>query len=245
MRLWALGALAMVCVAASAHATVLFDAKGFEAPYYSTGKLAGQDGWYADHVTANTAMVQTAVASSGLQAVRVVSDVTNNRFFPKIDYVPGVGELLSIECDIARTTGGMSPSFGYLIDVYGLDGQRVARAGLGRDGNTIRAVRTLVTGTAPANPIVYAPMQWVHFEMQLNFTNHTWALLIDGVPTGTGLAMTSVFSPGMSHADVQVATFNTSADEGYFDNYRVRTIPEPGAIVLVGIGVAVAARRKR
>lgn len=245
MRSWALGALAMLVVAATARAAVLYDSKGFEAPYYTFGKLAGQNDWYADHVTANTATVQSAVARSGTQAVRVASDVTNNRFYPKIDYVPGMGEIISIECDIARTLGGTSPSFGYLVDVYGTDGLRVARAGLGRDAGQIRAIRTLPTGTGPANAVVYSPLDWVHFEMQLNFASHTWALFIDGAPAGTGLPMLNAFAPGLGSADLQIATFNSSADEGYFDNYTVRTVPAPGAIVLVAIGLAVAARRKR
>ena len=59
------------------------------------------------------------------------------------------------------------------------------------------------------------------------------------------MPMNNVFAPGIMSADVQVASFLASTDTGYFDNYVVRTTPAPGAIVLVAIGVIVAARRKR
>lgn len=244
MRLPAVGALVLACAAATGHGAVVFDARGFEPPQYEIGKLAGQNGWFQKSNTPSTAAVQADFARSGSQAIRLSSAIGQNEFFPPVNLVPAAGDLIVVECDIARTASS-TPSFGYLIDVIGSDGQRVARAGLGRDGTNIRAVRTVPTGTAPANGIVYAPMQWVHFEMQLNFSNHTWGLMIDGVPSGTAMPMVNVFAPGMSHADLQVASFLASTDEGYVDNYVVRTVPAPGAIVLVAIGVVVAARRKR
>lgn len=244
MRSFAMGALVVACAAAMGRAAVVFDAHGFEPPLYEEGKLAGQNGWVQRNNTSTTAEVQRDFVQSGSQALRLRSAIGQNEFFPNLNFVPTMGDVVVVECDIARTASS-TPSFGYFIDVYGSDGQRVARAGLGRDGTNIRAVRTLPTGTAPANSIVYAPMQWVHFEMQLNFANHTWAMLIDGVPSGSGLPMINVFAPGIMSADLQVSSFLASTDTGWFDNYVVRTVPAPGAIVLVAIGVLVAARRKR
>ena len=244
MRLIALGALLVACAAAMGRAAVVFDAHGFEPPRYEEGKLVGQNGWVQKNNTSSTAEVQKDFVRSGSQALRLKSAIGQNHFFPPVNFVPAMGDLIVVECDIARTASS-TPSFGYFIDVIGTDGQRVARAGLGRDGTNIRAIRTLPTGNSPANGIVYAPMQWVHFEIQLNFSNHTWELLIDGVPSGSGLPMNNVFAPGIMSADVQVASFLASTDTGYFDNYVVRTVPAPGAIVLVAIGVIVAARRKR
>lgn len=230
--------------AAPARGAVVFDARGFEPPQYAGGKLVGQQTWSMRTMTPDTARVQGDVCRSGEGAVRLTSAITNNAFFPPVNFVPRMGETVVVECDIARTVGG-TPSFGYLIDVYGLDGARVARAGLGRDGMNIRAVRTTATGTSAANGVVYGSGQWVHFELRLDFGAHTWGLEIDGAPSGGPMPMLSVFSDGMSHADLQVATFNSSADAGYFDNYVVRTVPVPATGIGVVVGVVVMGGRRR
>ena len=164
MRLIALGALLVACAAAMGRAAVVFDAHGFEPPRYEEGKLVGQNGWVQKNNTSSTAEVQKDFVRSGSQALRLKSAIGQNHFFPPVNFVPAMGDLIVVECDIARTASS-TPSFGYFIDVIGTDGQRVARAGLGRDGTNIRAIRTLPTGNSPANGIVYAPMQWVHFEI--------------------------------------------------------------------------------
>ncbi len=219
---------------------------GFEGPSYQIGKLAGQNGWHPDRPTTVSAQVQSVQARSGSQAVELNSAITNNLFYPKIDYEPPVGELVLVECDIARSISATA-SFGYLIEVFGTNGAKIARAGLGVSEGQIRAVRTLALGTAPVNTTIFAPLQWAHFEMRLNFAVHTWDLFVDGALAAGALPMLNQTAKGIADADLQVATFNASTDTGYFDNYVVRTVPAPGGggIALALIGGFAAARRRR
>ena len=229
---------------ACARATVLFDSGGFEPPAYQAGKLRGQNNWIEQRARAHAGQVASSVVRSGVQAVELNSNITNNSYYPKLEYTPLAGEIVQVECDIARTIS-TTPSFGFLIDVYGTNGLRVARAGLGTSDGQIRAVRTLATGTSPVNGTIFAPLQWAHFEMRLNFAAHTWDVLVDGVLAAGGMPMLNQSALGIADADLQVATFNASTDAGYFDNYVVRAIPAPGAIALALLGGLIAARRRR
>jgi hypothetical protein len=243
-----LSALALVAAAGSANATILFDSAGFESPAYSAGNLAGQNvsnPWLQDHGVTAPAQVQTAVVQSGLQAVSMSSTAdSTNWLFPNLSYTPASGEVVQISVDIARTLG-TTTSFGYLIDVYGTNGARVARFGLGNSAGSVRSVLTLSSGNFLADTTLYGQNQWVHFDAFLDFTSHTWNLLIDGAPVAAGLPMINAAATGIGDADLQMSTAVGANDIGYFDNYVVQAIPAPGAAALLGRGGLAVSRRRR
>lgn len=234
-------------VVASANAAVLFDSQGFEAPAYSLGILAGQNGWLLDNNPPGPFTVQNTLAQSGSQAVRATGGGTGTNWtFPDISYTPASGEIIAIHADLARTLG-TTTSFGYLIDVYAPTG-RIARAGLGNNAGAIVPVLTTLNATGVpttflANNDTFQPNQWVSFDIFLNFAAQTYDLSINGASVATGLPFTGA-GTSLADADFQVSTAAGANDVGYLDNYRVTTVPTPGAVALLGLGGLVARRRR-
>ena len=255
MKPTAIACLALVCVAGAAQAqTILYNSNGFEAPAYATGQLVGQNGWLSDSAAPASialATVQTTTVAAGSQAVRIGGGVATNWFFPDLSYTPAAGEIISVRADIARTLGAAAAttSFGYLLDIYGTNGARIARAGLGNSGGAVRALVTApnALGAAAntlANTTVYNSLQFVNFEILLNFTAKTFELKIDGTSAGN-FGFLNNAATAIGDADLQVSTVTGATDAGFFDNYVVSVIPTPGAAALLGMGGLAALRRRR
>lgn len=249
---FAVASCVVLAAAAGASAqTFLYNSNGFEAPGFTVGALAGQQGFISDNPAASAAgNVQNTFANGGSQAVRLDGGIGTNWFYPALNYTPNAGEIISVRADIARTLGANTSSFGFLLDIYGNNGARIARAGLGTSGGAVRAlVTTLNTAGAAANFLanstVYGQNQWVNFDIQLNFTTRTFDLIIDGVTAGTNLPMTNNAATGLADADLQVSTAAGATDAGFFDNYSVSVIPTPSSAALLGLGGLAALRRRR
>lgn len=254
---FALVASVMLAAASSSATaqTVLSDSRGFEAPFYSQGLLDGQNGWRSDSTVPSfvaAGVVQSAVVASGGQAVQLRGGVGNNWFFPPINYTPTAGQIISVRADIARTLGGStaSNSFGYMLDLYGTNGARLASAGLINFNGTIRALATTLDDTGGlaallATPTVYNQRQFVSFEMLLNFSTRTFDLRIDGALALRNLRMYSSTATGLADADLQVQSDIRGTDSGYFDNYIVSVIPTPASVAVLGLGGLSVLRRRR
>ncbi|MBI1189122.1 MAG: hypothetical protein GC200_00350 [Tepidisphaera sp.] len=231
----------------AASAAVLFDSHGFEAPFYATGNLVGQNGWLVDNNPPGPFTVENTFAQAGTQAARATGGGTGTNWtFPDLSYTPAPGEIITIHADLARTLG-TTASFGYLIDIYAPTG-RIARAGLGNNaGQIVPLVTTLNSTGAPANFLVnnetYQANQWVSFDIALNFAAQTFDLSVNGGPALTGLPFVGA-GTSLADADFQVSTAAGANDVGYLDNYLVQTVPTPGALALLGLG-GLAARRRR
>lgn len=246
MKTTILAALAVSGVATLANAAVLFDSQGFEAPFYTTGNLVGQNGWLLDNTPPGPFTVQNTFAQSGTQAVRATGGGGTNWTFPDLSYTPAPGEIVVIHADLARTVSATA-SFGFLIDVYSPTG-RIARAGLGANaGQIVPLVTTLNATGVPANFLVnndvYQPSQWVSFDISLNFAAQTFDVAVNGVTALTSLPFVGA-GTSLADADFQVSTAAGATDVGYLDNYSVQTVPTPGALALLGLG-GLAARRRR
>lgn len=230
--------------------TFLYNSNGFEAPGFTVGALVGQQGFVNDVPAAVTAgTIQNTLANGGTQAVRLAGGIGTNWFYPSLNYTPAAGEIISVRVDIARTLSATS-SFGYLLDIFGTNGSRVARAGLAANGGTIRAIVTTLNnaGTATnflASDTVYGQNQWVSFDVRLNFATRTFNLIVDGSTVATNLPMVNGTATGLGDADLQVSTVAGASDFGYFDNYSVSVIPTPGSAALLGLGGLAALRRRR
>lgn len=254
MKSTAIACLALMSIAGVAQAqTILFNSNGFESPTYAVGQLAGQNGWLSDVAAATSVgTIQTTTVAAGSQAVRVGGGVATNWFYPDISYTPAAGEIISVKADIARTlsSAGAASSFGFLLDVYSTAGARIARAGLGSSAGAIRAVVTSLNSagtpaTTLANTTLYNSLQFVNFEILLNFTARTFELKVDGTSVGAAFPFLSNTATALGDGDLQVSTVAGANDAGFFDNYVVSVIPTPGAAAVLGMGGLVALRRRR
>lgn len=239
MRRLFLTAFSAALLTVSASAQVLFDSAGFEA--YAPGALPGQNGWTSDTSSTN------AVGNFGVggsQGVRLTGGATN-WFYPSLNYTPTAGQIIVVECDIARTLFSSTASFGYAIDLYSPT-TRFARFGLVNNGGVVQAFVTSRFTAGVPNPAgtvgnlafgpAFAQNEFVHFEARLNFTTQSFDVLVNGAPFAN-LPFTSVAS-GIADADLQVSSTAGQTDVGFFDNYRVSVVtavPEP-ATVASGLG---------
>lgn len=239
MRSLLLIGCAATLLAASAAAQVLFDSAGFES--YSTGNLPGQNGWTSDSVSTNAIGAFGVGGSQGLR----LSGGSTNWFYPTLNYTPTAGQIIVVECDIARTLFSAAGSFAYAIDIYS-PSTRLGRFGLAANAGTVAPfVTSRFTAGSPdpggtvANVVIGAAVaqnQFVHFEARLNFSNQSFELLVNNV--SAGFFPFTAAAASLADVDLQVSSAAGQTDFGFFDNYRVNVtaVPEP-ATFAAGLGV--------
>jgi hypothetical protein len=221
-------------------ANVLNDANGFEAPAFSPGALAGQNGW--TNAGADGAFnVESTYAASGAQAVQANSGNSSVAYaFPIVEYTPAADEQVELDVDIARTASSTTDytqnSPVYAVDVFNEDFDRTTRFGLYSDiTDTVDpgAIKAFVSIPVPTSVNVTGNMvlplgnvvsadQFVHFKAVLDYTAQTVTLTVDGTTYGAFSFVNP--SSTLVTAALQVGSFPQSTDTGYFDNYKVNVL---------------------
>lgn len=244
---------ALALTVSAARGQVLFDAGGFES--YAPGALPGQNGWTSDISSAHAI---GAFGVGGSQGLRLTGGATN-WFYPALNYTPAAGQIIVVECDIARTLFSATGSFGYAVDIYSPTG-RFARFGLAASaGQVVPFVTSRFTAGNPdpggtvSNVVVGGAVGqnvFVHFEARLNFTTQSFELLVNNVSLGN-LPFTSA-ATSLADVDLQVSSASGQTDFGFFDNYRVTVVtavPEPatvaGGLGALGLAGCAFVRRRR
>lgn len=246
------GVLALAA-AASASAQIIFDSAGFEGPAYSVGTLTGQNGWTADSPPGGAVVA----GSSGNQFVQVMGGETN-WFFPTLNHTPAANTLVVVEADISRILGSTTNSFGYAIDLYNENVQRIGRFGLADNSGTIQVFVTTKVSLGLPNPSgaegslafgsAISAEQFVQFEVALNYATQTFRVKADSVDLGYDFPFIAASSQ-LADADFQVSSTTGADDYGRLDNYLVyaTSIPEPSAYAaLAGLAaLALGVQRRR
>ncbi len=242
-------ALAMVAIAAPAWADTVLYSTSFESPTFTTGALAGQNGWSG--FGPSGASVENFFADTGSQAVFLDGGAASQS--GPYYTTTTTGPLVDLSADLAiftsstQTTwqfGALGPGLvGFLggIDILPDDSIEAITA-----GNPVIGTFTRATG--------FNSSAWVNVNLLFDLATQTYDISVGGVLLdsdvpfcgGNGTCPGTTLS---TFANGVFDTFGGGNDSGYMDNYSVIQVtptPEPGniglmALGLVGIGVV---RRK-
>jgi hypothetical protein len=241
-------ALAMVVIAAPAWADTVLYSTSFENPPFTTGPVAGQDGWSAFGPGGGT--VENYFADSGSQAVFVDGGAASQTGPYHTD--TSTGPLIDVSADLAIFTsstqtdwqfGALGPGLsGFLggINILSDDSIEALTA-----GNPIIGTFSRATG--------FNSSAWVNVNLLFDLATQTYDISVGGtlldsdVPfCGSNGACTGATLS--TYANGLFDTFGGGNDSGYMDNYSVTLVtptatPEPSMalpmVLLLGMGLAL------
>lgn len=225
-------------ISSTAWADMTIFATGFENQPYTTGPLAGQDGWFGWSLS----HVQTTEVNGGSQAVATdATEVSGQRITGHALIYDSVNNPESI---VTLGVDFMTPGVNGNPDsvAWGLLAQ-------GGDAGFFGQMKVLPTGRVWFDDVGEGPMinfgQWQRYELEYDFGNRTVTAFLDGVSFGSAAmvgASTSLTSTGIGI----VGSSDTPESTGYFDNISVVSrVPAPGAAMLGLIGIPLVGWFKR
>ncbi len=235
-------------LASSLFADTLFDSEGFESPAYSLGSLTGQNGWGKDGI--GTATVQSGVVQSGSQAVELTGNYSEWHW-RELNYTADPNEFVRVTAGIMRASSGTpTKNYGFFLDAYNLDLDRIGRAGLGvSGGNPALYVTYKDDSFGVADYVLETGLSWdTWYTLQIDFwfNKQTFDVYLDDILISDNLAFVTSAND-LSDIDLTKQYTGGATDIGYFDNYKVEAlpVPEPSAISLALLGLAGVALRLR
>jgi hypothetical protein len=211
---------------------------GFESPAYSTGVLAGQNGWLEFGSTIAT--VENFFAYAGSQAVFVNGGNAGGQSGPYYaDSTPDVGPLIDLSAELYIASSSSESEWQFAATGPGLVGF-IGGINLLPGTGTADSIE-LITGTNPIIGATFALNTWNNVNLLFNMTAQTYALSLNGSVLQSGIAFcgsngacTGASVP--TYGDSLFDTFGgANNDAGYMDNFSVAdvSVPEPGSMVLL------------
>lgn len=222
----------------SASATTLYST-GFENPPFTTGPIAGQDGWHV-FGTSSAAQIENTFAQSGSQAVEIIPALASGQTGPYhtdataasiVDLSAGLYIASSSnqsEWQFAGLGPALSPFLGG-IDIFS-------------DGT----IHTITAGFPNVGAWTYNA--WNNVDVRFNITNQTFSVFINSsliasnVPDcGDNANCTGAISSNYNNGFFDAINPGTN-DIGYMDNYKVTTgpagVPDSGSSwILLGVAM--------
>ncbi len=238
-------ALATLALAFPASATVLYSTN-FASPTFTTGALAGQDGWGVFTAPeTGTPTVQDTVTDNGEPAVDLGS--RGNAYYLYGPVTPTGPITLSVDVDYASTTGGAVVSFAAISNSSPFDSGDLVEdvaAGVVLGNSKIRA---LPSGTSPALDST-SSYTWYNLSMTLDYASQTYDVSVDGQVLAKNIPFCGYELSSNTCAGVESSQFegfelvqNNGLKSGaiYFGNVSISEVPEPTTWTLMIAGVAL------
>jgi hypothetical protein len=231
----------------AAHAGTIYNAT-FESPTFTTGPIAGQDGWSV--FGSGNPIVESFFVDAGSQSVFLDGDETSQTGPYHTDVT--TGPIVDLSAEIAIFTSstqtewqfaGMDSSLTQFlggIDIFPDDSIEAITAGFPVIGTFPRA--TAFDSTA-----------WHDIDLLFNLASQTYSITLDGVTLASNLAFcgdngacgganVAAYGNGIfdsfGSTSPGVGTSDVPNDSGYMDNFQVAASPEPSTILLFGLGLA-------
>lgn len=226
------------CLSASA-ATTLYST-GFENPPFTTGPIAGQDGWSV-FGTSSAAQIENTVAQSGLQAVEVIPALAASQTGP-FHTDPSAGPIVDLSAGLYIASSSNQSEWQF--------------AGLGPGlAPFLGGIDILSNGTIDATtkggPAVgtWTYNQWNNVDLRFNIPSQTFSVFINGSLIASNLPDCGDDGPctGGTFSNYTNGFFDAfpaalANDIGYMDNYSVTTspagVPDSGSSwILLGVAM--------
>jgi hypothetical protein len=222
-------------------------ATGFETPTFTTGPIAGQNGW-AVFGASGAAQVESGVAQSGSQAVEVIPSLASSQTGPYYAISTSATEVeMSAYLYLASSSNqsgwqfaATGPAFGGFIG--------------GVDIQSNGAIDLITGAGTDVGTISYN--SWQLFDFVFDFTTQTYNFSLNGTLISSNVAFCGSNSgcTGANVASFGDALFDTfpasgATDIGYMDDFTISSVtatPEPGSVILLGTAlIALFAWRVR
>jgi hypothetical protein len=233
-----LPALAALILVPSSRAAAIYETS-FEQPTFTSGNVAGQDGWSV--LGSGTATVENSFAKTGSQAIAIQGNAPNQSGPYHIDFTNSSEVDLSADLAIFASSDESEWQFAALgpgtnqfiggIDILG-DSIVALTSGLPTIGTFPRA--TVLTASA-----------WHNINLNFNFTTQTYTISLDGTLLDSNVPfcgddVVCAGAPVSSYAVGILDSLGGGNDVAYLDNYAVVT-PEPSSNFLVLTSLIVGA----
>jgi len=213
---------------------------GFESPAYTTGPLAGQNGWLEFGSTIAT--VENFFAYAGSQAVFVNGGNAGGQSGPYYaDPTPDVGPLIDLSAELYIASSSTESEWQFAATGPGLLGY-IGGINLIPDTGTADSIQ-LITPTDPIIGTTFALNTWNNVNLLFNMATQKYTLSLNGSVLESGLAFCGSNGPCTganvpTYGDSFFDTFGGAAnnDAAYMDNFSVADVsgvPEPGSIFLL------------
>lgn len=215
---------------------VLLGTDGFETPTFAAGNLDGQQGWVSVGGGAGSAVVQSGVAESGQQAVRVNRGANSSDFWAvPFSSAPQSGRFVSITWDmLVEPTGASTDAFGPFFGVnvfYDSSGGVAAVALLGVDATTGDVLfQSGVDGFLEETAVDVVDGEWANFRVELDFQLDLYNAFVDGALVASTPFVDDALVEINTFSDADIAAFAAAGDPAsqaiagtaYFDNFLIR-----------------------
>lgn len=259
----------------TAQGQTIVDSQGFEPPLFTTtfngtGQLEGQtpatfNGTWLRTKGAggSSAIVQAAVAASGMQAVQVSkAPDSDDRWGVPVSGYP-TGDYICISWDMrVEQTAGPQGSFGpfFGVEAYDDDASSIGLlASLGVDATTGDVLyQAPDTGYFTETGVFVDFGEWNRFMIDLDFNAKTASYFVNATLLGTSafVDQNNVVGGLNEFTDANISALGAAADPqsqaltgtAYYDNFMVddgQCIPEPATGALAAIGVLAWVARRR